>query len=793
MLDALLHINPEASSQMDIRRKEINLSDKYALACLTVLLLFSSFLAWIVPKCDAQQMKRPFTVSDEIDLTLFGDLERTVAFSPDGNYFVVYSERGRSDRNRPEDSLRFYRSQDIQKSLAPANEAPAPSPMWVLSMSTNNEGPIITEWRWLSNSTGVTFLARNARGNRQLVLADLGKKRLVRLTLPTESVMNYDVHDPRHYVYTITDQVRPQTIQADHRAPAIAGAGRSIFQLLLPEDPVTDRISSASSYLWASVDDKHFQVKNHGRPIAIDRTITLSPDGKSLVTSMSVSDVPLSWETLYPPPFAADPYRIKVGSRVRQYVRIDLQTGFERSLTDAPDSDSTGSWASVLATPSWSRDGRAVLLPGTFVSSKGNAPSRPCVAVVNILSDTRTCVEMLRGHTETGVETNYHLIQDVHFADAHANRVVLVFRKSLDSPPATLEYRHTDEDTWEVTGQSDSAPERGRDGLEVRIEQAFDKPPQLVAKNRHTSRVIWDPNPQLKDIDLGLASIYTWNDKEGRKWRGGLYKPSNFDSAERYPLVIQTHGFPELGFRPSGVFPTAFAARALAAAGILVLQVGFSCPVGTPDEAPCAVSGYEAAAKQLVSEGLVDPERIGIIGFSRTCLYVMDVLTTGSIHLRAASITDGWMLDYCQYMLMPERLAAESNSMIGVPPFGEGLRQWVKLSPGFNLDKISSPLLVVAEGRVSLLFMWQPYTALHYLQKPVELIMLNTDEHVLTNPSVRLASQGGSVDWFRFWLQGYEDPDPAKSGQYVRWRELRKLEDANKSKWTTLTPQVVIK
>ncbi len=60
--------------------------------------------------------------------------------------------------------------------------------------------------------------------------------------------------------------------------------------------------------------------------------------------------------------------------------------------------------------------------------------------------------------------------------------------------------------------------------------------------------------------------------------------------------------------------------------------------------------------------------------------------------------------------------------------------------------------------------------------------MLNTDEHVLTNPAVRMASQGGSVDWFRFWLQNYEDPDPAKKEQYIRWRELRKMQQENDAK-----------
>jgi len=74
--------------------------------------------------------------------------------------------------------------------------------------------------------------------------------------------------------------------------------------------------------------------------------------------------------------------------------------------------------------------------------------------------------------------------------------------------------------------------------------------------------------------------------------------------------------------------------------------------------------------------------------------------------------------------------------------------------------------------------MWEPYALMRFLHKPVDLIVLNNNEHVLSNPAARLASQGGSVDWFRFWLQNYEDPNPAKAEQYRRWRELRKLQEA---------------
>ena len=140
------------------------------------------------------------------------------------------------------------------------------------------------------------------------------------------------------------------------------------------------------------------------------------------------------------------------------------------------------------------------------------------------------------------------------------------------------------------------------------------------------------------------------------------------------------------------------------------------------------------------------------------------------------------MQGYLQYLLgvdlVGDSIAKESDAMVGAPPFGSGLPTWLKRAPLFNIDKMSAALQVVALGRPSLLFMWEPYAAMRYLNKPVDLILLNNDEHVLTNPLARLASQGGTVDWFRFWLQDHEDPDPAKAEEYKRWRELRKLQIA---------------
>ncbi len=351
------------------------------------------------PMARAQQAKTRFTVADEIGLTHFGDpytgQAEAVLFSPDGNYLAVDSERGRLDLNRPEDSLRFYRVRDIQDFLDHSDSQP-PSPVWVVTLSTDTEGPVITKWRWLADSSGVAFLERVKGGNQRLVLADIRKNTTEALTPANEMIREFDIRDREHYVYIVADPAPREQLQAERDAPAIAGSDRPLYELLFgllfPDDARTVRALSPRNYLWAVVDGKRFEAKTIGSPILLygffGRAMVLSPDGRSLVTTLPVAEVPSSWETLYPPPYASSPYRIRAGrldlqsgdDSANQYVRIDLQTGSVQDLTGAPISAAAGWWARGMA--GWSSDGQEILLPGTFMKSKDRKPSRPCVSVV---------------------------------------------------------------------------------------------------------------------------------------------------------------------------------------------------------------------------------------------------------------------------------------------------------------------------------------------------------------------------------------------------------------------------
>jgi hypothetical protein len=100
------------------------------------------------------------------------------------------------------------------------------------------------------------------------------------------------------------------------------------------------------------------------------------------------------------------------------------------------------------------------------------------------------------------------------------------------------------------------------------------------------------------------------------------------------------------------------------------------------------------------------------------------------------------------------------------------LKSWLANSPGFNVNNVQAPLLITALNKRSLLGEWEWFAALTRLGKPVELRYLHDGKHELERPWDRMTSLQNNVDWFSFWLQGYEDHDPAKAEQYKRWEEM---------------------
>jgi hypothetical protein len=196
---------------------------------------------------------------------------------------------------------------------------------------------------------------------------------------------------------------------------------------------------------------------------------------------------------------------------------------------------------------------------------------------------------------------------------------------------------------------------------------------------------------------------------------------------------------------------------------------------GTPREGPWFVSFIESAIDELDRRRLIDRNRVGVTGFSRTVFHGEYLLTHSSYPFGAAVMADGIDFGYvgCVYYMVPN-FSSTCEAMNGGLPWGQSLENWVKTSPPLRLDKVRTPILL--QSITGPLVEWEVYAGLQWLKKAVELVNFYPEgEHELVRPQQRYLSQQSVVDWYCFWLKGEEDPDAAKTGQYARWRELRKL------------------
>jgi hypothetical protein len=127
----------------------------------------------------------------------------------------------------------------------------------------------------------------------------------------------------------------------------------------------------------------------------------------------------------------------------------------------------------------------------------------------------------------------------------------------------------------------------------------------------------------------------------------------------------------------------------------------------------------------------------------------------------------------------------DAPSLYGGPPFGRYLPEWSKRSPGFNLDRVRTPLWINSLNPRFLLLDWEWFEGLRLLDRPVEMVILNDEQHVLQIPAHRLVSLSGNLDWFDFWLNGHKDPEISKAEQYRRWEDLCDLQKSQTHDYRT--------
>jgi hypothetical protein len=308
------------------------------------------------------------------------------------------------------------------------------------------------------------------------------------------------------------------------------------------------------------------------------------------------------------------------------------------------------------------------------------------------------------------------------------------------------------------------------DGRLACVEAEASGPPRLVSIDLRSGRntPLFDPNASLRARSFPSQTMQ-WSIRGGQVATGQLFLPAGKKPAGGFPLVIDFYGC--RGYLRGGVgdeLPLA----PLAETGIATLCINqVRGPEGSQkmleDRSLDAITDI---TDQMTKSGLVDRRRIGMTGLSFGSEVVLAVAERTDL-LRAAAISSGQIEPYYYwaYRLLGKPMQDVLKTVFGVGDPDTDKAGWAENVPVAHVDQIRAPMLIQipeSEMRITVEF----FTKLATSPTPAEMIAYPNAPHVKWEPRQKLATYSRNLDWFRFWLLGEEDPDPAKAAQYARWR-----------------------
>jgi dipeptidyl aminopeptidase/acylaminoacyl peptidase len=706
--------------------------------------------------------------------------------SPDGTraFIVVRRANVATDTNRYEILLLSLQ----RDALGSGNPSP---PETVFSFDADKDpydgDQAVQRVRWLDENT-LVFTGRIGAVVNQAYRFDLRSRVLTPLTREDAPVVSFDVSkDGRRMVYAV--QV-PNPPMAEGARSIVIG-NQSFWAVKWGQLRLQSQLRKYRFYvsdIGTSAKPRPLGVPffeaNFAKP-----QVSIAPDGRWALLPRYEPERTLAWShdypllaevvTRYAPALQADPLRYYSGALVKTARRMTawrLDDGREQTIVDAPD-DALPGWFQGRADRLWQGRGESVILAGTHLPIARGRDASAASHVVEYWPDSGRWEVVAR------------MVGRVQAAEAMPDGFVVV------DDGRRRRFQRRDTGGWREVADAGRDGDAAGTAWSLRLHQSLNEPPDVVADGPAGQTVrLTRLNPQFTVATWGVMKPYAWRDAKGREWSGGLLGPKETTPRGRRPLVIQTYFFDTEAFYLDGPnfnfgFTSAYPGRAFVGEDILVLAMGLRPTDGMDPRTDSQTKltqfyeGVRGAVDALVKDGLVDPDRVGIIGFSTTGESTLNLVTFSDLAIRAATLADGDTNTLFQlsvaYGVEAWRQMEEMNRGL---PFGPTRDEWLRNDPSLNTDCVRAALRIESYG-VPVYGNYDIYALLRRQYKPAEMVLIPGGAHSLAMPSERMISLQGNVDWYRFWLKGVERTVPTLAAettdslktQYNAWRQMEMM------------------
>ena len=273
---------------------------------------------------------------------------------------------------------------------------------------------------------------------------------------------------------------------------------------------------------------------------------------------------------------------------------------------------------------------------------------------------------------------------------------------------------------------------------------------------------VTDMTVQTEGWPLGTRELVTWTSRDGAEIEGVLSLPDGHERSQAAPLLVVIHGGPTGTSRPDLVGGYVYPMEQWLARGALILQPNYRGSAGYGGafralnvrnlgvgDAWDVESGVEA----LIERGLVDPDRVGAMGWSQGG-YISAFLATNSTKFRAISNGAGisnWMTYYVN-----TDIHGFTRAYLEATPWDDP-EIYAKTSPMTNITQAATPTLIQHgenDARVPVPNAFELYQGLQDQGVPTRLILYEDFGHGIVRPKERLAAVWHNWQWFEKWIWG---------------------------------------
>ena len=306
--------------------------------------------------------------------------------------------------------------------------------------------------------------------------------------------------------------------------------------------------------------------------------------------------------------------------------------------------------------------------------------------------------------------------------------------------------------------------------------QKFNLPPQLIFKDgKSKENTFLQSNPQHQNYHWGKAELIHFENSKHQKLKGVLYYPADYNSQKKYPMIvniyeiqsdnIHNYSIPTM-YNETGFNPAIFTSQ-----GYFV----FLPDILHEDEnvGPSALDCVTAGTEKVISLGMIDPGKIGLMGHSfggyettfiinHTKLFKTAIASGAITDLTSFFLTIGWRNGAPDMW----RFYSEQWRMKGKTPL-ENPEDYSRNSPLASITNLQIPLLLWT-GKEDVLVDWHQsieyYLAMRRLGKKGIMLLYPQEGHTLTKPSNQEDVTRRVLQWFGYFLREEKNTEWINNG-----------------------------